>query len=87
MLKYHDYDATEYTLIPQVRSNPRAQQVCVKEDKSDVDQCDESEWQMVSVRNRAKKCWVPGHCHMKSVPHCAEVDFGELDEQGQGCCR
>ena len=87
-MKYHDYDATVYVLIPQVRSNPRAQQVCgVNEDKSDVDQCDESEWQMVHVRNRAKKCRVPGHRHMKSVLHCAEVDFGELDEQGQGSCR
>ena len=42
---------------------------------------------MVHVRNRAKKCQVPGHHHMKSVLHCAEVDFGELDEQGQGCRR
>ena len=44
-MKYHDYDMTVYMLIPQVRSNPHAQQVCgVNEDKLDVDQCDESEW-------------------------------------------
>ena len=54
-MKYHDYNATVYALIPQVRSSPHAQQVCVNEDKSDVDQRDESEWQMVRVRNRVKK--------------------------------
>ena len=54
-MKYHDYNATVYALIPQVRSNPRAQQVCMNEDKSHVDQRDESEWQMVCVRNRLKK--------------------------------
>ena len=53
--KYHDHDATVYVLIPQVRSNPHAQQVCVNEDKSDVDQREKSEWQMVRVGNRAKK--------------------------------
>ena len=43
-MKYHDYDATVCVLIPQVRSNPHVQQVCVNEDRSDVDHCDELEW-------------------------------------------
>ena len=54
----------------------------MNEDKSDV----ELEWQMVSVRNRVKKCQVPGCRHMKSVLHHAEAEFSELGEQEQGCC-
>ena len=49
----------------------------MNEDKSDV----ELEWQMVSVRNRVKKCQVPGCHHMKSVLHCVEVEFSEFDKQ------
>ena len=40
-----------HMLIPQVRSNPRAQPVCAHENKPDVDQHDELEQQMVHVRN------------------------------------
>ena len=78
-MKCHEHDMMAYALIPQVRSNPCAQQVYVNEDKPDIDHCNESEWQIVCMRNGVEEWRVPGRRLMRSILHCAEAKLGELE--------